>query len=138
VCDYEFIITRLVALREQFGLGKVIFDPWNATHIQQRLEAEGFACEKFPQTISHFTGPTKEFERLLVSRGIKHNGHPLLGWQAGHCQVTSDANQNLRPVKPKHGDVRTIDGMVAGIMGLSGAMQHDGGSFYDDNELESG
>ncbi len=38
--------------------------------------------------------------------------------------MKTDANGNLRPVKPPFGDERKIDGMVAAIMGLARAMKY--------------
>jgi phage terminase large subunit-like protein len=65
-----------------------------------------------------FAGPTALFERLVIAGKLGHRGNPITTWQAGHVQVKTDANQNMRPVKPEHGDIKKIDGIVAGIMGL--------------------
>ena len=32
-------------------------------------------------------------------------------------------NRNKRPIKPKHNDIRAIDGIVAGVMALGLAMR---------------
>jgi hypothetical protein len=37
--------------------------------------------------------------------------------------VWRDANDNIRPIKPKDGGIKKIDGVVAGIMSLFGAQQ---------------
>lgn len=123
VCDYTFITRRLVELKERFDIRELAFDPYNAEQLTQELESEhDLKRIAFPQTIQHFTEPTKEFERLILSRGLRHNGNPILTWQAGNVSVRTDANGNIRPVKPPQGDPRKIDGIVAAIMGLARSM----------------
>lgn len=123
VCDYTFITKRLVELKERFEIRELAFDPYNAEQLTQELETEhDLKRIAFPQTIQHFAEPTKEFERLILSRGLRHNDHPVLNWQAGNVSVRTDANGNIRPVKPPQGDPRKIDGIVAAIMGLARSM----------------
>lgn len=123
VCDYAFVSKRIVELKERFDIRELGFDPYNAEQMTQELEANhDLKRVAFPQTIQNFAEPTKEFERLVLSGGLKHNGHPILTWQAGNVSVRTDANGNIRPVKPPQGDPRKIDGMVAAIMALARAM----------------
>lgn len=141
VCDYTFVAKEIGELDKRFRILILAFDPYNAEQLTQQLENEyGIPRVSFGQTITNFADPTKEFERLVVSRGLAHNGHPVLTWQAGHVNVKSDANNNIRPVKQKHGDVRTIDGIVAGIMGLAQARLNAGQQldFYEHNAVEIG
>jgi len=65
-----------------------------------------------------FAGPTAMFERLVIAGKMGHDGNPITTWQAGHVEVWHDANDNIRPVKPPHKDIKKIDGIVASIMGL--------------------
>jgi phage terminase large subunit-like protein len=46
----------------------------------------------------------------------------VLSWQAGHVKVKTDPNNNKRPVKPPAEDLKKIDGIVAGVMGLARCM----------------
>lgn len=122
VCDYETVEQDVVGLSKQFKIWQLNFDPWNAEASTQRLEKAGIKRCEFRQTMANFADATKEFERL-VRRGRILTSHKqkVLDWQAGHVQVHTDASGNIRPVKPKHGDYRTIDGIVAAIMGLERA-----------------
>ena len=74
----------------------------------------------------NYTNPTKEYQRLVIAGQMHHNNNPILSWQAGHVMTYKDANHNERPIKPKTGDRRKIDGMVAEIMALRGAMSYEG------------
>lgn len=120
VCDYERIKADIIELHEAFGFSSIAYDPWNAEHLTQQLEFEsGIERVEFKQTMANFAEPTGEFERLVSGGSLRHNGHPILTWQAGHVKVHCDGSGNKRPIKPKHGDPRKIDGIVAAIMGLS-------------------
>ena len=66
----------------------------------------------------NFAGPTAMLLRMVTAGTLRHPGNPLLTWQAGNVNAKTDANQNMRPIKPPFGDIRTIDGLVAGIMAL--------------------
>jgi phage terminase large subunit-like protein len=131
VCDYEEVRAGLNWMRDHLSVIAVGYDPYFSDVLIQRLQEEdGWREEqlvKFPQTISHFAGPTEEFERLVISGRMRHPDNKLMNWQAGHCKVKTDANRNKRPVKPRHGDHKTIDGMVAAIMGLGISMNDESG-----------
>jgi phage terminase large subunit-like protein len=99
-------------------------------YLTQQIEEEiGIPREAFKQTIANFNPPTQDFERLVISGMLEHNGHPVMTWQIGHVQVKTDANANKRPVKPTPDDARKIDGVVAAIMGIAEAVK-GGGSWY--------
>jgi phage terminase large subunit-like protein len=120
VIDYNAIRADIHALKHQFEFVKVAYDQTYATPLVERLvEEDGWDNEifcEFKQTIMEFAGPTAWYEKNVIDGKLLHNGSPLLSWQAGHVNVKCDVNQNKRPVKPPHGDHRTIDGIVAGIM----------------------
>lgn len=128
VQDYRFIKAKVAELAERFYISKVLYDPSNAEYFTQEIETEvGIVREEFRQNIMTFNPPTQDFERLVISGKIRHNGNPVLTWQIGHTQVKTDVNCNKRPVKPEPEDHKKIDGVVAAIMSLGGAMQGLGG-----------
>ena len=121
VIDFSFLERDIVELLGQYDVRCLGYDRHYAHEFTQRLlEQHGYRGElyEFPQTIIGFAGPTAQFERLVIAGKLGHRGNPITTWQAGHVQVWTDANQNMRPIKPKHGDIKKIDGMVASIMGL--------------------
>jgi len=150
VMDYGFIRSTFRRLAARFRIRLLRYDETYAEETTQSLsegvtndrgqqieEGTGVPREPFKQAMMSFANPTAEYERLVIAGKLWHNGHPILAWQAGHCHVKTDANQNKRPVKPKQDDFRKIDGIVAGIMALSGAMAAGpGGSIYDSQGLE--
>jgi phage terminase large subunit-like protein len=139
VVDYGFIRSKIRTLSKQFKILGLFYDPTYAEQLTQQISegeadeegktlVQGLGIERimFRQRIMDFAGPTADFERFVISQTIRHGGHPVLDWQIGHCQVRTDANNNKRPVKAKPDDVRKIDGVVASIMALAGAMQLSG------------
>jgi phage terminase large subunit-like protein len=125
VVDFAYVERDLVEILHRYDCRRLHFDEKYAAELVQRLtDVHGFDQEMpvaFPQTIMHFAGPTAQFERLVLAGKLWHDGNPITRWQAGHCQVRHDANDNIRPVKPEHGDLKKIDGIVAGIMALGAA-----------------
>jgi phage terminase large subunit-like protein len=80
--------------------------------------------EAFGQSLMYFTGPSKEFERRVSAGKIEHPDNKVLSWQVGHCEVWSDRNQNIRPVKPSAKSGKSVDGVVCCCMGMSCIMTH--------------
>ena len=140
VLDYSVIERRIAELSEQFDIAEVVYDPWSAEELTQRLEIEhGIPRTKFKQTITSFAAPTAEMERMVLNGNLKHNDHPILTWQALHTQVKADNNNNYRPVKPPNANPKKIDGIVAAVMAISRAMSEDGAPnlrYYETNEIE--
>lgn len=126
---------------QQFDILAMAFDPWNAEDTTLRMETEtGVPRIAFGQSIKNFAAPTDEFERRVLNRTIRHNGHPVMAWQVGNAVISTDPNNNKRPKKAKPNDPRKVDGVVAGIMSLALYLQNVGnsGSYYDDHDLEIG
>lgn len=121
--DFPLIKQQIAELAEQYHVQEIRYDRAYAANLTQELELDhGIPRAEFPQTIMHYTLPSKLFERLVRKRRILHRGNPILTWQIGHVSLKTDNNNNIRPVRPKKGDHRTVDGVQATIMALSGAL----------------
>ena len=138
VCDYRFIKAFIGELSRKFNITELAYDPWNAEQLTQELEDE-FAIPrvKFPQTITNFTGPMKELERLILDRKLSHPNHPVMRWQFGNVSTKSDPSGNIRPVKPERAEKRKIDGIVALIMALGRSTLAEGESIYNSQGFSS-
>ncbi len=139
VISYSDIREALAEYHERFAVKSFSFDPMYASVTAQWVQENYPEIEviKFAQTIIQFAGPTAEYERLILGRGLLHNKNPLLTWQASHCKVWTDSNRNKRPTKPKANDIRAVDGIVAGVMALARAWQPpEAPSAYEDDETQ--
>lgn len=116
--ETSIIENDMAEIFERFNTQMLAFDPMFVSESRMAELFPEIEVLKFPQTVMQFAGPTAEYERLVMLNRLEHNGNPVLTWQAGHTCVKCDINKNKRPVKNKAGDIRTIDGIVAGIMAL--------------------
>jgi len=137
-CDYETVLQDLIEIFDLFAVQRFYFDPlFQAEYLTQKLtEATGVDRFEFAQRITHFSPPMKALGRLIALKKVRHNGHPILTWQLGHTKAYTDCNGNIRPVRQKRGDHRTIDGVVAAIMAVRDAVAGDdeGPTWYDDDD----
>jgi phage terminase large subunit-like protein len=137
VIDYGFIRATFRELAKVYNITLLVYDPKFAEETTQALEqgvsdANGNLIEEgtgvprlaFGQTDQNFATPTLDFERGVGSGTLRHDGNPVLTWQVGHAKAyTRPASRIKRVFRPSNsdGDPRTVDGVIAGIMGLAGA-----------------
>ena len=136
VIHYDFIEKFICDLDEKYHILEIAVDRWNATHMIQNLEDQGFTMVPFGQGFASMSMPTKEFYRLLMEGQIIHAGHPVLRWMAGNVVVETDAAENIKVTKAKSKE--KIDGIVASIMALDRCLRNEGeqqGSVYDERGL---
>lgn len=127
---------------------KLIYDEHYANEITQQLHegeqlgsarAAGVVAEReaFSQSLMHFTGPCKELERRVSAGLVQHPDNKVLTWQVGHCEVWSDRNQNIRPVKPNPHSGKSVDGVVCLCMEVKEVMavKPDESNVYDTRDL---
>lgn len=128
--DYDYVWKTLTEVGQRFKIQKLLYDKKFADYLIQRIivgeqNSDGtwkyrpvdFTIEDCNQGASSLAEPIAEFEKLVMSHEMTHDGNPVANWQAGN--VTKGRNGLL--CKP-HGkdDVRTIDGMQAAVMALAG------------------
>jgi phage terminase large subunit-like protein len=127
VIDYAAVNKRIDDCREMFSVAEVDFDPWNANQFIALLVDAGCLCVKVPQTYGHLSAPTKHFMDLVLSKKIRHAGHPVLRWNAECAAVKGDGKDNVMLTKPDRvKSAKRIDGMSAAINALSRAMVMSG------------
>jgi len=117
---YGAIEQRILADSALFQVREIAYDPWNATHIALRLQDEGATMVEFRQGFRSMAAPTRELEKLIVSKKLAHGGNPVTRWMAANVAVAQDPAGNLKPAKDK--STERIDGIVATIMAIGRAM----------------
>lgn len=123
-CDYDQVTRDIAEICSRYRVREINYDQTFADQVTQSLdEVYGIPRVVFGQTMRNFSSVCHEYERLLIAGKMRNNAHPILSWQAGHVQVKTDANNNMRPVKPTKDDRRKIDGIIASLMGLAGALE---------------
>jgi phage terminase large subunit-like protein len=131
--DQSFIEEWFAQAKDEFALQEVWYDKTYAYDLTQRLERDhGIARVEFSQTNAMYAGPVDEYEKTVIAHELRHPRHPILTWQAGHCEVTQDARGRRILAKPPRESIKKIDGMAAGVMSLHGAkMAGEVGSVYE-------
>lgn len=97
--DQAFIRDFVNDLAAEFQIREVGFDPFTATQFAIQLGQDGLTCVPIRQGFLTLTEPTKELERLVVTRKIRHGGHPVLRWAASNVAVSTDPAGNIKPDK---------------------------------------
>jgi phage terminase large subunit-like protein len=117
VVDYEYIRQSLKDWSAEFDVRELAYDPWNATDLVTRLsEQDGFTCVPMRQGFSSLSAPTKALEKAILSRTLRHDGHPVLRWCVSNVSVETDATGNLKISKKV--STERIDGVAALVMAI--------------------
>ena len=125
--DYDYIIDQIRRDSELYMLDQILYDPWNASYVTTILEADNFPLVTFTQSMGSFNAASKDFEKRVLDGSIAHGNNPVMNWMVGCTSVKQDSAGNTRPVKPDRGSTnKRIDGVVASIMALDGAVRNCG------------
>ena len=121
--DYRYLMDDLLAFAERFRVQELAYDPREAELLMQQIrEQVAFPCIEINQAPVFISEPMKEFEALYLSGQLRHDGDPLLAWQAGNVVLRSTKTKAYYPGKERADN--KIDGIVAAIMALSRALLH--------------
>lgn len=118
---FDELESEIVRWRDVYGVNKWRFDPYRAAEMMTRLaEIHGVAVEPFAQKTTTYNEPCTRFVDELVNGRIYHGGDEVLTWQAGNLEFFVDSGGLVKPDKGARDS--KIDGMVAILMGFSGAL----------------
>lgn len=117
VVDYEAVRKVLQDWAAEFDLREIAFDPWNATDLVTRLQGQdGFVCVPMRQGFASLSAPTKSLEKAILSKRLRHDGHPVLRWNLSNVSVETDPTGNLKLSKKV--STERIDGAAALVMAV--------------------
>ena len=109
---------RADAVRLQ-DLREVPYDPWQATHLANHMQAEGLPMVEMRQTVATLSEPMKTLEALVLQgpARFQHDASPVMAWMVSNVVCHRDAKDNVYPRKER--EENKIDGPVAVMMGLA-------------------
>lgn len=116
VIDFTTIEEHLLDDSRLHEVREIAYDPWQATQLAQRLQAQGALAVEFRNTVGNFSPAMKELEALTRARRIRHDGNPVLEWMFSNVVCHYDAKENVYPRKER--PENKIDGVVALITAL--------------------
>jgi phage terminase large subunit-like protein len=117
ITDYEYIENDLKLLATQHQIEEIPYDPFQATYLATRMLAEGLPMVEMGQTTRNLSEPMKQFEALVLSGKLHHNGCPVLTWMVSNVVAHEDVKENIYPRKDR--PENKIDLAVAAIMALA-------------------
>ena len=122
IVDQEAIRQQLKDVVEDFGIEivEVGHDRWGATKLVTELMDDGFEMVGVEQGYASMSGPSKELERVIVGRRLRHDGNPVMRWMVGNVVIETDPAGNIKPSKSK--STERIDGVPTLVMALGRAM----------------
>jgi phage terminase large subunit-like protein len=120
VIDYDFIRKQINDLAERFQIAELGYDPWNATQLATQLQGDGLTVVPVRQGFASLNAPSKELEKLVVGKLIRHGGNPVARWCASNVAAAMDPAGNIKPDKAR--STEKIDAIVALIIALSRSM----------------
>ncbi|WP_052098309.1 terminase large subunit [Paenibacillus stellifer] len=124
VTDYRYIKTHIHDLEfdEKWNIVEIDYDPYNATHFAQEMDADGYTTVEIRQGVQTLSEPTKYFRELILKGLIVHDGSPLLTWCLSNAVEIIDNNGNIKLSKKHKDDSQRIDLLAAIINALARAM----------------
>ena len=123
VVHYGFIRKTINDLGKKYHIREIGCDPWNATHMIQNLQDDGFEVTKFGQGMKSMSPACKELMRLVLTRQVAHGGNKPLRWMFDNIEVKKDEADNIKPDKKRSSE--KIDGAVATIMAMDLALKQE-------------
>lgn len=122
IIDFDHIEDELRAMRDDYEIIEVPYDPFQATQFAVHMgeEGEGFPMVQYGATVKNFSEPMKELEALILKKNIQFQMDPVLLWMMGNVTAKMDKKDNIFPTKDR--EQNKIDDVVALIMALGRAM----------------
>lgn len=104
---------------ETVKMTELVFDRWQAAKLMSELIDDGFEVIDLTNSVVNMSEPMKEFEALVLSGKLRHQGDPVLTWMVSNVCCRLDEKDNIFPIKETKDSRNKIDGAVAAIMGLN-------------------
>lgn len=134
--DFEYIAEDLRRLLRHLDVQAVGFDPYQAHHLAQQMQAEGAPMIEYPMQTRTLSPPMREMEAAVVARKRIHPGNPMFDWMASNVTAKEDGRGNVYPRKPHGQDHLKIDGITAALMAEGLSMEEvEAASVYEERGL---
>jgi phage terminase large subunit-like protein len=125
VINQDIILRDILNFVSQYKLVSFAFDRFMAYNtIVRGLVDAGFSGFEHGQGYVSMSEPTKELEKMVLTKDLVHDNNPVMRWQLGNVEITIDAADNIKPDKGK--STQKIDGIVALIMAINCYMKLKG------------
>jgi phage terminase large subunit-like protein len=123
--DKRFVLARVVGACARYDVQSIGYDRWRIEDFKQLMADEGIILplEPFGQGFKDMAPAVDEYERMLISGQLKHDGNAVMNWNASSAVLDTDPAANRKPTKSK--STGRIDGVVAAVMAAGRAIAAD-------------
>jgi phage terminase large subunit-like protein len=122
--DYGLVRKRIDDDREKFRVVSLAYDNRFAPSLVQQMAADGIGCVPWNQGVGGMNTACQEFFRMLVAGEVRHQGCPLLEWEAENVAVKRTSQGYIMPDKQQSN--KRIDGIAAMLMAVGLAIHKHG------------
>ena len=130
ICDYQVITNKIVELSQIVSIEGIYYDQYNSSQWAIQCTELGFNMCPFRQGLQAFNNPTKELERLVLSRKAVIDKSTMVLWMFGNAVLRVDHANNVKPEKGK-GVSGKIDAVITMVEALGGYLQNPMGNDFD-------
>lgn len=93
--NYNVVEDWIINFSQGKHIQEFVYDKWNAMHLAQNLENEGFTCVEMPQRLAMLSIPTKTFREEVYKGNVRHDGDPVLHWALNNAVIKMDDQENI-------------------------------------------
>lgn len=110
------VMKRVVSAAEKYNIISIAYDRWRIEDFKSQMSDNGvkLPMEPFGQGFKDMAPAVDEYERMLLSGELRHDGNAVMTWNMSCVVVESDAAGNRKPTKER--STGRVDGVVAAIM----------------------
>lgn len=114
--DKRRVLARVVECASRYEIIDIGFDRWRIEDFKMFMADEGvdLPLVDFGQGYKDMSPAVDEYERLLISGELKHDGNPIMEWNAASAVADTDPAGNRKLNKQKA--TGRVDGLVAAVM----------------------
>ena len=116
--DQAAIYAQIADDARHMDIRAVVYDPWHATHMADKLEDElGLRVVKMVQGARNYSRPMKELAASIMSGDVAFDANPVLTWHMSNVVALRNKLGAMHPTKGNADD--KIDAAVAALMAFS-------------------
>lgn len=121
------VLHKLAEIVSSYDVQEIAYDEWRIADLMMLIEQEGLAMPPlipFRQGFKSMAPAVDEFERLLLGGELRHDGNPVMTWNAANAVIVSDPAGNRKVAKERA--TGRVDGIVAAVMAAGRTIRTEG------------
>lgn len=131
--DYGAVAAWLTEFQEAHQLAYIAVDRWHIDELVREMPSWFTqVAYEFNQGLKSMSPAVRDYERTYLEGLVSANGNPVIDWMLSCAEAWTDANDNVKLVKPRYANDSRIDGVITSVMALSNARTHDLSAFTGD------